>query len=87
MNGQQNGQPQQQHIQLTAPQMTALVLLERRISELNSDAIVFTQLGAPALSAALTKATEDLSKAHDLFFVETQRVVKLAAELPKLVSG
>lgn len=82
-------QPSGAQIQLTGPQMAALILLERRIAELNTDAQVMNQLGCGALAIEVAKTTETLSKAHADFLTETQRVVKLAAptDLPRLVTG
>lgn len=74
-------------VTLSPPQMAALVLLERRIMDLNGDVGTFKQLGAGALFEAVTKATEDLSRAHEAYLAETQRAVKLASpgDLPRLV--
>lgn len=74
-------------VTLSPPQMAALVLLERRIMDLNGDQVAFADLGAVGPAAAVQKATEDLSRAHEAYLAETQRAVKLASpgDLPRLV--
>lgn len=87
MNNGSQGQGVQ--VQLTAPQMTSVVLLNTRIVDLNNAGAVCKQMGQPQLAAAIEEATKLLSKAHDDFITEAQRAVKLAApgELPlKLVT-
>lgn len=76
-------------VQLTGPQMVALVLVERCIMELNNDAQALNQMGAGALAIEVAKTTDALSKAHAAFLAETQRAVKLASpgDVPKLVTA
>lgn len=82
----QNGQqPKQMRVSVTSEQMVALVLLERRIADLNADVQTLTQLGCGPFAGAVEQATVIMSKAHDDFMVELQKAVKIPT--PDEVAG
>lgn len=80
-----NGQPKQVRVNVTSEQMAALVLLQRRIADLNLDVQALGGLGCRPLAFGVEQATVVMSKAHDDFIVELQKAVKIPT--PDEVAG